>query len=408
MLPVATRPSLPPESPRAIPPRLPRTILVLGGVSFLNDMASEMIAPLLPIFLTATLGAGPAVVGLVEGVAEATSSLLKLISGRLADRGWNAKRLVLGGYGVSNAARPLIGLAAGWGWVLSLRFLDRVGKGLRTSPRDALIAASAEGPGLGRAFGFHRAMDHAGSVAGPLLAFGLLAAGLELRSLFLWSVVPGLLVLALLTFGLPSASPVPARPDRRDRPLAWGASDRRFRVLLAATGTLALATTPEAFLVLWACTGGLEVAWVPLLWAAASAVKSAAAIPGGAWSDRLGRLPVLGLGWGLRILILVALGLADAGPLGIWALFLAYSGSLALTEGAERALVGDCAPAEARASYFGLYHMVNGVLALPGGVLFGLLWQQLGMAAAFLTAAGLTVLAVLIVLGLHTLRERVP
>jgi MFS family permease len=350
------------------------------------------------------------VVGLVEGVAEATSSLLKLASGRLADRGWNAKRLVLAGYGTSNVARPLIGLAAGWGWVLSLRFLDRVGKGLRTSPRDAMIAVSAQGPTLGRAFGFHRAMDHAGSVAGPLLAFVLLGAGLELRSVFLASFVPGLLVLALLIWGLEGRAAPAVPPDARglDPRAGWAATNRRFRVLLAATGTLALATTPEAFLVLWARAGGLEIAWVPLLWAAASGVKSAAAIPGGARSDRFGRRPVLCLGWGLRLVILIALGLVDPGPIGIWTLFLAYSGSLALTEGAERALVGDCAPAGARASCFGLYHLVVGLAALPGGLLFGLLWQESGATTAFFAAAALTAVAVLIVLRLDSPGEKAP
>lgn len=300
-------------------PFLPRTVVVLGFVSFLNDMASEMITPLLPIFLTATLGAGAAVVGLVEGVAEATSSLLKLVSGRLADRGWNAKHLVIGGYGVSNGARPLIGLAFGWPWVLLLRFLDRVGKGLRTSPRDALIAASTESHLRGKAFGFHRALDHAGAVAGPLLAFVLLGRGIGVRHVFLLSLVPGILVLLLLAFGLPATPPKPAVPEALPR-LAWRALDRRLRALILAAGGLALATAPEIFLVLWAKSRGLQVVWVPLLWAAASAVKMAVAIPAGHASDRLGRMPVLIAGWGMRILLLVALGLTTADGPTVWVL----------------------------------------------------------------------------------------
>ena len=177
---------------------LPRTVVILGLASFLNDTASDMIAPLLPIFLTSTLGAGPAVVGLIEGVAEATASLLKLGSGRLADRGWNRKRMVLGGYGISNVARPLIGFALSWGWVLALRFSDRVGKGLRTSPRDALIAVAAEDGRRGRAFGFQRALDNGGAMLGPILAFVLLSAGLPMQQIFFWSVVPGVLVLLAL------------------------------------------------------------------------------------------------------------------------------------------------------------------------------------------------------------------
>jgi hypothetical protein len=181
---------------------LPRTVVVLGLVSFLNDTASEMITPLLPLFLTSTLGAGPAVVGLVEGVAQATVSLLNLVSGQLADRGSSQKRLVVGGYGVSNGARPLIGLALGWGWVLALRFLDRVGKGLRTSPRDALIAASVGGSDRGRAFGFQRALDNGGAMLGPLLAFALLSTGVPMQHVFFWSLAPSTLVLMLLLTGL--------------------------------------------------------------------------------------------------------------------------------------------------------------------------------------------------------------
>jgi MFS family permease len=374
---------------------LPRTVVIFGLVSFLNDAASEMITPLLPIFLTVTLGAGPAVVGLVEGVAEATASLLKLVSGRLADRGWNPKGLVLGGYSVSNAARPLIGLAFGWWWVLLLRFLDRVGKGVRTSPRDALIAASTDSAIRGKAFGFHRALDHAGAVVGPLLAFGLLRWGIELQHVFLISILPGILVILLLIFGLPSVTHAQV-PRTEVSTLSWRGLDSQLRALIIATGGLALATTPEVFLVLWATTHGLKIVWIPLLWAAASAVKMLVAMPGGYMSDRYGRLPILLVGWGLRILILICLGLMATSEWLIWALFLAYAGSLAFTEGAERALIGDYAPAGQKATAFGLYHMVSGLLLLPGAVLFGTLWQWIGESIAFFTAAGLTVISLVI------------
>jgi len=373
--------------------KLPRTVVILGLVSFLNDAASEMITPLLPIFLTAALGAGPAIVGLVEGVAEASASLLKLVSGRLADRGWNLKGLVTSGYGLSNTARPLIGLAFSWFWVLLLRFFDRVGKGLRTSPRDAMIAASTGSNLRGRAFGFQRMLDHAGSVAGPLLAFALLGWGVGLHKVFMLSVLPGVLVVALLWFGLPSTPGT--RPTEQKTPsLDWAGLDSRLRALIIATGGLALAATPEVFLVLWAQAHGLKVLWVPLLWSAASAVKVAVAMPGGYGSDRFGRLPVLLMGWGGRILVLIGLGLAAADGVMIWVLFLAYAGCLAFTEGAERALIGDYAPPGKKATAFGLYHMTAGLLALPGAVLFGALWQWYGEAVAFLAAAGLTGLSV--------------
>jgi MFS family permease len=372
---------------------LPRTVIVLGAVSLLNDAASEMIAPLLPIFLTTTLGAGPAVVGAVEGLAEATASLLKLLSGRLADRGWNRKGLVLGGYTLSNAVRPLIGLALGWVWVMVLRFADRVGKGLRTSPRDAMIAGVVAPERRGLAFGFHRAMDHFGAMVGPLLAFALLQSQFDLRHVFLFSLGPGLLVIALLAFSLPEVSqPVPAGPQPR---LAWGALDRRLRALVLASGALALATAPEVFLVLWAQLRGISIAWVPLLWAAAHAAKTLVAVPAGRLSDHLGRLPVVTIGWGLRVALLLALGLSTGNGLTVWGLFLGYASALAFTEGAERALVGDFAPAEQKASAFGLYHMLNGLLALPGGLLFGAIWQAFGVTAAFVTASALTAAAAL-------------
>jgi MFS family permease len=184
--------------------------------------------------------------------------------------------------------------------------------------------------------------------------------------------------------------------------LGWRELDSRLRALIMAAAGLALATTPEVFLVLWAQSRGLEIVWVPLLWAAASAVKVVVAIPGGYWSDRFGRLPVLVTGWGARILILAGLGLAASSELTIWVLFLAYAGSLAFTEGAERALIGDYAPSGKKATAFGLYHMTAGLLALPGAVLFGALWQWVGEAAAFLTAAGLTALSVTLLLGIVT------
>ena len=367
---------------------LPRTVVVLGFVSLLNDAASEMITPLLPIFLTATLGAGPAIVGLVEGLAEATSSVLKLIAGRLADRGVPAKRLVLGGYGLANVARPLIGLATGWTAVLLLRFLDRVGKGLRSAPRDALIAGAVDVADRGRAFGFHRSMDHFGAVIGPLLAFALLSMQADLKHVFVASIVPGVLVMLLLWLGLPDDGPkaaVPAPPR-----LEWRALHGRLRAMIVAAGVLALASVPEAFVVLWAHDRGLAVAWVPLVWAAASVVKMGLAMPAGILSDRIGRVPVLLGGWAARVAVLLALAVANPGTFGVWALFLAYAATLAVTEPAERSVIGDHAAATERGTAFGLYHLASGLMALPGAVLFGLVWQRYGSGAAFAAAAAVT------------------
>jgi MFS family permease len=360
-----------------------------------------MITPLLPIFLTLQLGAGPAIVGLIEGAADAVSSVLKLVSGRLVDRGWDARRLVIGGYAASNAVRPLIGLALSWTWVLGLRFADRLGKGLRTSPRDGIIAASTAQGRRGLAFGFHRSLDPAGAVLGPLLAFALLALGADMREVFLFSVVPGVLVILLLVFGLPrqpSAVPADVMPVRLD----WRRLDARLRALVLAAGVLAMATTPEVFLVLWAQNRGLELLWLPLLWAAASAVKAVCALFGGVASDRLGRLPVVVAGWGLRILMLLAIATASGTAWTIWLLFLLYAASVAVTEGAERALIGDLAPAAQRGTAFGLYHMLAGLLVLPGAVLFGVLWEMFSAGAAFFAAAALTAAAVVTLVAIAT------
>ncbi|MGH8631908.1 MAG: MFS transporter, partial [Burkholderiales bacterium] len=359
-------------------------MIILGLVSLLNDSASEMITPLLPVFLTVTLGAGPAVVGLVEGVAEATSSLLKLASGWLSDRGWNAKKLVVGGYSVSNLARPLIGLAVNWTWVLALRFLDRLGKGLRTSPRDAMIAAAVPPENRGRAFGFHRGMDHAGAMVGPLIAFALLGIGMEMQQVFLASVVPGGCTVLLLVLGLqhPPAQPAPIVPLLR-----WRELDARLRALIVASGALAFASVPEAFIILWAISMGLDLFWIPLLWAVAHAVKAAVSVPAGILSDRIGRLRVVTFGWCARIAILLLIATATDGDALVWALFLAYGAALAVTEGAERALIGDHAPQTQKGTAFGVYHMVGSAMALPGAVLFGAIWQWAGMIPAFITAA---------------------
>jgi MFS family permease len=370
---------------------LPRTVIILGLVSFLNDTASEMITPLLPLFLTATLGAGPAIVGLVEGLAEATASILKLVSGWLADHGWNARKLIVGGYTVSNTARPLIGFALGWGWVLMLRFLDRVGKGIRTAPRDALIASSTDEHIRGRAFGFQRTLDHSGAMLGPLLAFGLLQWGMTMEHVFMAAIIPGGALILLLVFGL--KTPTRVKLEYAPARLHWKGLDARVKGLVLASGGLALATTPEVFLVLWANQGGITVAWVPLLWAAASGVKALVSGPAGALSDRFGRLPIVSIGWITRVWLLIAFAWLPDGGVVVWLLFLGYAAALAFTEGAERALLGDYAPVEQQGTVFGLYHLFSGIMVLPGAVLFGIVWQWLGMSSAFMMAAILTTIA---------------
>jgi MFS family permease len=275
--------------------------------------------------------------------------------------------------------------------VLVLRFTDRIGKGIRTAPRDALIAGATDATARGRAFGFHRSMDHAGAVIGPLLAYALLAAHVPLGQVFLLSVVPGALVLLLLGFGVPkdaASTPAPA-----PAPLALAILDRRLKALLLAAAVLAFASVPEVFVVLWARAAGLPLAAVPLVWSAASLVKMLLAYPAGVASDHYGRVPVLVAGWSARVAALAALALVPASGWTVWLLFLGYSASIVLTEPAERSLIGDAAPAAVRGTAFGLYHLAAGLFVLPGAVIFGLVWERLGSGSAFLAAAALTAIA---------------
>lgn len=374
--------------------RLPRLAWTLAAVALLNDAASEMIAPLLPLFLVATLGAGPAIVGLVEGAAEAATSVLKLIAGRLADRGVDRRALVIGGYSLANIARPLIGLAASWTQVLALRLADRAGKGLRSAPRDALLAASVAPEVRGRAFGVHRSADHAGAMVGPLLAAGLLAYGLEMREVFLAAGVLGALTVATLCLGLRDAprkdAIVSAGPRQR---LIWRGLDARLRAFLIAVAVVSAATVPEVLIVLWATEHGVAVVWIPVLWSVTHAVKALVAWPCGELADRFGALRVLAIGWPLRVAALLALALNDPPLAGAWLLFIAYGTSLAVTEAAERALIATAAPREVQGTAYGWFHLFAGLGALPGAWVIGYLWQARGASFALVAAAAVATVA---------------
>lgn len=370
---------------------LPRTVWVLSAVSLLNDAASEMIAPLLPLFLTASLGAGPAIVALIEGMSDATSSVLKLFAGRWADRGASARKLIVGGYGLANVVRPLIGLATSWMLVLLLRFLDRIGKGLRSAPRDAMLAASVAPEQRGRAFGVHRAADHFGAVIGPVVASALLFVGIPMQQVFLIAAGFGAAVMCTLIWGLPRQR----GPALRGEPprLAWRALDPRARALLVAVALLAAASVPEAMVVLWATERGLALTWVPILWAAAHALKSAIAWPSGWLVDRIGARMVLGVGWPARVLALAWLAAFAGQGTIVWLAFAFYSMTLAATEAAERALLAGIVAPEARGTAFGWFHLLTGLAALPGALLIGTLWQSLGASFALAVAAAIAAAA---------------
>lgn len=377
-------------------PRLPATVKALGWVSLLTDVSAHMIHPLLPAFLTGPLRAGPLLLGAVEGVAESSASLVKIASGWLSDRLPRRKPLIVAGYGLASAARPLLALATSWGQVLVLRLVDRVGKGLRGAPRDALVAGVVDPSQRGRAYGFHRAMDHAGAFAGPLVAAGAMALGAELRLVFALAAIPAAASLAVLVAEVREPAREATSGTRRGGVPPGSALGGPLRRYLVAVGVFTLGNSSDAFLLLRAQHAGVAVASLPLLWAAHHLLKSAASTWGGTLSDRLGRRHLIGCGWALYAIVYAGFGFATR-PLEIWGLFLAYALHEALTEAAERALVADLAPAESLGRAFGLYHAVSGATLLPASLLAGYLYEAYGAAPAFLTGAGLAGLAVLLV-----------
>jgi MFS family permease len=369
------------SSPPSWKARLGRNVLALAAVSFLTDVASDMTYPLLPLFLATTLGASATAVGAIEGAAESAAALLKLASGWLSDRVPRRKPLILAGYGIASLIRPLIGLAQSASQVLAIRVADRVGKGIRGAPRDALIADSVDPAIRGRAFGFHRAADHAGAVVGPLLAFALLRwGGLDLRDVFLLTAIPGALAVAAVVFGVRE---VPRETAKTSRKLDLRAPlGKRFWSFLTVLLIFTLGNSTDAFLLLRARDLGIDAALIPILWALLHVVKALSSTPGGALSDRIGRKPLLIAGWVLYAAVYFALSRADA-AWQVWALFAVYGVYFGLTEGVEKALVADLVPADRRGTAFGWYNLAMGVGALPASLIFGMIWDRAGAPVAF-------------------------
>jgi MFS family permease len=374
---------------------LPRAVRTLGLVSLLTDVSSEMIYPLLPSFLSGVLKAGPAFLGLVEGAAEAVASVLKAVAGRLSDRAPRRKPFVVFGYGLSTLARPLIALATSPGHVLAVRLADRFGKGVRSAPRDALLAAVTPEGERGRAFGFHRAMDHAGATVGPLLASALLLAGADLRAVFALALLPGLLAVLVLVFRVTEAvgSPPPCPNDRTAGSAAERlSSPRNLHLYLGVLALFALGNSSDAFLLLRAQELGVATPFIPLLWTFHHAVKAAFSTFGGRLSDRAGRRRAIVLGW--AVYAAAYLGFARAsGAFAVVLLFALYGLFHALSESPEKAFVADLVEPAHRGRAFGLYHAVTGAMVLPGNLLTGFLWQRFGAAAALGTGAALAALA---------------
>lgn len=375
-----------------------------GFVSFFTDMGSEIIYPIMPIFLT-QLGASRAMIGAIEGMAEGLPAIIKLFSGALADRVKNRKWLVLTGYALSTLFKPLIALARTSMFVFVIRLLDRVGKGIRTAPRDALVADHTDPSNRGHAFGFQRGMDHAGALVGGVIGFLLLFwLGSEmssLRKVIAWSFIPGILsVLTILFFVRDRPDRQPAKTVPVTNPFK-GLRDlpRPYFIYITGASVFALANSSDVFLLLRARDMGVPVMWIPLLWSFLHLIKSMTSIWGGKLSDRVGRLPVLVVGWALYAFVYAGFALATTAWLA-WSLFVAYGFFYGLTEGASRAVIADLIPEGRRGAAFGFWGMLEGLLLVAASLLTGWLWDRTGSATLPLLFCGTMSLGAALFMGI--------
>jgi MFS family permease len=367
-------------------------VRLLAFASLLNDSASEMIYPLLPVFLTSVLGATPVMIGVIEGAADGLASILKLVAGAVSDKLPQRKPFVVAGYALAAASRALIAVAGRWPAVLTARLIDRTGKGIRSAPRDAIIADVTPPSDRGHAFGFQRALDHTGAVAGPLLAlFFLNLLHVPMRTLFMIAVIPGAIGVVMLILFLkeePRQASASHGPDlKASVPLP-----SRFWLAVAAIALFSLANSSDAFLILQAHASGVSTAMLPALWAAHHVIKSLFSTRAGALSDRIDRRLLLVAGWCAYAIIYAIFPFARS----LWSfvvLFVLYAIPFTLSEGAERAWISDMVPAEGRGKSFGIYYLANGLCVLAGTILFGEIYQHIAPRAAFWTGAGLALAA---------------
>src|ERR1044072_4758036 len=391
---------------------LPRNVFAIGLVSLLNDASSEIIYPLLPVFLATSLGASAKAIGTIEGLAESVSSLLKLFAGYLSDRLGKRKALVGVGYSLASIARPPPAFARSWSQVLAIRLTDRIGKGIRTAPRDAMIADTVRVEQRGLAFGFHRAMDHAGAVVGPLIGYLLVILFVanvkspttgEFSKIFLAASVPALLAVLVAVFFM-RESPVKRERGPEIKKLSLRGFDSNFKRFLLVLALFTLSNSSDSFLILRAMDSGVSIALVPLLWAAHHGMKVLSSLFGGDLSDRLGRKRLIVAGWILYAAVYAGFAFATH-QASLWVLFLVYGIYFGLAEGAEKALVADLVRPEQRGTAYGLYNLAFGITVFPASLLMGALWDWRGAQTAFLVSAILGGTAALLLLLLVRTRS---
>ena len=388
------------SAPPKLLARIPSTVIVLGFVSFFNDLASDMVIPLIPLLLATEFASGPMMLGLIEGVADALASFMKLWSGRFSDRmGGRRKGLALAGYVISNSVRPFFGAVSGWVGLLVLRSVDRFGKGIRSAPRDALVADVTPPALRGVAFGFHRALDNAGAVGGALLAAAVIGwSTLSLREVIAWSAVPGCIGVLLLWWWVKEPQVV-ARPLTAAPSLQWNALSRTLRQYLLLLAWFTFARVSETFIVLFGHGLGMSIVSLLLLWAFFNLAKSLASWWGGKAALRLGKERVMAISWIAYAATFVALSMTTT-PLMLWTVTLVYGIFAGLGEGIERAVIGDFAAPTERGTAYGWYNMMLGLSAIPAGLMFGGLWQFFGASYAF-SFAGFVALVAALVLHIY-------
>lgn len=382
---------------------LPRTVWLIGLISLVNDSASEMLYQLMPLYLASVLMAGPKALGIIEGIAEASSSIFKLVSGVIVDRTKKAKPWIVLGYTLAGIGRPLIAIANSWLWVLAIRFTDRMGKGLRSSPRDALLAESVNENQRGLTFGLHRSMDNAGAVIGPLLAAMFLSMGVPLKDIFLWAIVPAAITITLALC---------IKEPRRDAiaqagKFSWSLAGmpNQFKRYLVVAGIFALGNSSDMFLLLRARDAGVPQEQIPLLWAAISLITTLFGAPLSALSDSFGRRRFILIAWIAFAFFYISMGLPGISIYQILGLFGIYGLFKAATEGVEKALVADMAPKGLAGTAFGWFNLVTGLMLFPASFIFGWAYEFIAPLYAFLFS-GSCALAAFILMAFWVPRPR--
>ena len=385
-------------------------VLALSLVSFLNDFSSEIIYPLLPAFLALTLGASPFVIGLIEGFAESVAAFLKLFSGYLSDKFNRRKLPVFLGYSLASLTRPLLAFVTTWQQVLFVRLTDRIGKGIRGAPRDAILANSVSPEKRGLAFGFNRAADHLGAVFGPIAAFLLLSyfaanpdqpAAHDYRRVFLFASIPVALGLFVIIFFVKEKPKAASDVETPKIKLSLKEFDGNFKRFLLVIAIFTLSNSTDAFLLLRAEQAGIPVAVLPLLWMFLHFSKVIFSLVGGDLSDRIGRKKMIVAGWTIYALVYAGFAFVNA-EWQAWALFFIYGAYFGLTEGVEKALVADLVPTEKRGTAFGFYNLAFSITVFPASIIFGALWTKFGAETAFLISAGISVIAAILLLAVKT------